>query len=122
MEIFIKYLIVFLVGGGFCIIAQVLIDKTKLTPARILVIYVCAGVGLSAVGIYDKIAEFANAGATVPLLGFGHLIATGVREGIDSSGLLGILTGGLKTVSGGVCAAILFGFLASLIFSSKPKK
>ncbi len=122
MEFFLKYLIVFLVGGGFCIIAQILIDKTKLTPARILVIYVCAGVGLSAIGIYDKIAEFANAGATTPLLGFGHLIAKGVKESVDSMGLLGALTGGLKATAGGICAAIVFGFLASLIFSSKPKK
>lgn len=122
MEILLKYLIVFLVGGAFCIIAQILIDKTKLSPARILVIYVCAGVGLSAVGIYDKIVEFANAGATVPLLGFGHLIAEGVKEGVDTNGLLGALTGGLSATSGGICAAIIFGFLASLIFSSKPKK
>lgn len=122
MEILLKYLIVFLVGGGFCIIAQILIDKTKLTPARILVIYVCAGVGLSALGIYGKIVEFANAGATVPLFGFGHLIAEGVRQGVDTSGLLGVLTGGLKATAGGICAAILFGFLASIIFSSKPKK
>ena len=122
MDIFLKYLIAFAVGGGFCVIAQILIDKTKLTPARILVIYVCAGVGLSAIGIYDKIIEFANAGATVPLLGFGHLVAEGVKEGVDSSGLLGALTGGLKATAGGICAAIVFGFLASLIFSSKPKK
>ena len=122
MEILLKYLIVFLVGGGLCIIAQILIDKTKLTPARILVIYVCTGVLLSAIGIYDKIAEFANAGATVPLLGFGHLIAEGVRENVDASGLLGALTGGLKATAGGITAAIVFGFLASLIFTSKPKK
>ena len=122
MDIILKYLIVFAVGGATCIVAQILIDKTKLTPARILVCYVCSGVFLSAIGIYEPFAEFANAGATVPLLGFGHLIAKGVREAIGKSGLLGALTGGLTATAGGICAAIIFGFIASLIFSSKPKK
>lgn len=121
MEVLLKYLIVFTVGGAICIIAQILIDKTKLTPARILVTYVCAGVFLSGIGLYEKFSNFAHAGATVPLLGFGHLVAKGVREAIDTTGLLGVLTGGLKATAGGVCAAIIFGFLASLIFSSKPK-
>ena len=103
-------------------IAQILIDKTKLTPARILVLYVCSGVALSALGLYQPLIEFANAGATVPLTGFGHLIAEGVRKAVDEQGLLGALTGGLGATAGGVAAAIVFGFIASLIFSSKPKK
>lgn len=122
MDIICKYLLVFLIGGLFCVIAQILIDKTKLTPARILVIYVCAGVVLSAIGVYKPLIEIANAGATVPLTGFGHLIAEGVRRAVDEKGLLGALTGGLTSTSGGIAAAIVFGFLASLIFSSKPKK
>lgn len=122
MDILLKYLIVFAVGGGLCIIAQIIIDKTKLSPARVLVIYVCAGVLLSGIGIYKYVADFANAGATVPLLGFGHLVAQGVKDAVDETGLLGILTGGLKATAGGISAAIIFGFLASLIFSSKPKR
>ncbi len=122
MDFLLKYLIVFLVGGAICIIAQILIDKTKLTPARILVIYVCTGVVLSSLGIYQHLVDFANAGATIPLLGFGHLVAQGVKEAIDTGGLLGALTGGLKAAAGGICASIVFGFLASLIFSSKTKK
>ena len=122
MDIICKYLLVFLIGGLFCVIAQILIDKTKLTPARILVIYVCAGVVLSAIGVYKPLIEIANAGATVPLTGFGHLIAEGVRRAVDEKGLLGALTGGLTSTSGGIAAAIVFGFLASLIFSSTPKK
>ncbi len=122
MDFLPKYLIVFVVGGFFCVIAQILIDKTKLTPARILVLYVCSGVALSALGLYQPLVEFANAGATVPLTGFGHLIAEGVRKAVDEQGLLGALTGGLGATAGGVAAAIVFGFIASLIFSSKPKK
>lgn len=122
MDILLDYLIVFAVGGAICIAAQILIDKTKLTPARILVIYVSSGVFLSAIGIYKPFADFAGAGARVPLLGFGHLIAEGVRGAIDQNGPLGILTGGLEATAGGICAAIVFGFLASLIFSSKPKR
>ena len=122
MNVLLDYLIVYLVGGGICIIAQILIDKTKLTPARILVTYVCTGVFLSAIGVYKPFADFAGAGARVPLLGFGHLVAEGVRSAVDKKGLLGALTGGLEATAGGICAAIVFGFLASLIFSSKPKK
>ena len=122
MDFLPKYLIVFIVGGLFCVIAQILIDKTKLTPARILVLYVCSGVVLSALGLYQPLVEFANAGATVPLTGFGHLIAEGVRKAVDEQGLLGALTGGLGATAGGIAAAIVFGFIASLIFSSKPKK
>ena len=116
-----NYLWAFLVGGGFCVIAQVLIDKTKLTPARILVGYVVAGVILGAVGLYKPIADLAGAGATTPLTGFGYLISKGVREAVDKQGLLGALTGGLTAASGGTAAAICFGFLASLIFKSKTK-
>lgn len=122
MDILLDYLIVFVTGGAICIIAQILIDKTKLTPARILVIYVSAGVFLSATGVYKPFVDFAGAGAKVPLLGFGHLIAEGVRGAVDKNGALGILTGGLEATAGGICAAIVFGFLASLIFSSKPKR
>lgn len=122
MDVFLKYLIVFAVGGILCAIAQIIIDKTKLSPARILVIYVCSGVVLSGLGIYSHIVSFANAGATVPLLGFGHLVAQGVKEAVDTTGLLGVLTGGLRATAGGISAALIFGFLASLVFSSKPKK
>ena len=118
----ISYLFAFLVGGILCVIAQILIDKTKLTPARILVIYVCAGVFLTAVGLYKPIVDFAGGGATTPLTGFGYVIATGVREAVDEKGLIGALTGGLSATSAGISAAIIFGFLASLVFSSKPKK
>ncbi len=122
MDILLNYLIVFAVGGSLCVVAQILIDKTKLTPARILVIYVSAGVFLSAIGIYKPFVEFAGAGAKVRLLGFGHLVAEGVRGAVKEKGLLGALTGGLEATAGGICAAIVFGFLASLIFSSKPKR
>lgn len=122
MEIALKYLIVFLVGGTFSFIAQVVIDKTKVTPARVLVTYVCVGVFLSAIGVYTPLKEFANAGASVPLTGFGSLIAEGVRKAVDERGLIGALTGVFSLTSGGIAAAIVFGFLASLIFSSKPKR
>ena len=122
MDTLITYLSVFAVGGVFCVFAQILIDKTKMTPARILVGYVVAGVFLTAVKVYEPIVKFAKAGATVPLTGFGHLIAEGVRKAVDEQGLLGALTGGLGATAGGIAAAIVFGFIASLIFSSKPKK
>lgn len=115
------YLKAFLVGGAFCLIGQILIDKTKLTPARILVSYVVIGVFLSAIGLYEPIAEFAGAGASVPLTGFGHTLARGVREAVDEKGFLGILTGGLKATAGGITAAIVSGLLASLIFKAKDK-
>ena len=118
----ISYLYAFIVGGLLCIIAQILIDKTRLTPARILVIYVCSGVFLTAVGLYKPLVDLAGGGATTPLTGFGYLIATGVKEAVDEKGLLGALTGGLSATSAGIAAAIIFGFLTSLIFSSKPKK
>lgn len=115
------YLKAFFVGGLFCLIGQILIDKTKLTPARILVGYVVAGVLLGAIGLYKPIAEFAGAGATVPLTGFGYSLAKGVREAITEDGPLGILTGGLKATAGGITAAITAGLLASLIFKPKDK-
>jgi len=121
MEVALPYIKAFIVGGLFCVIAQVLIDKTKLTPARILVLYVVSGVVLGGLGIYRHIVDFAGAGATTPLLGFGNLIAEGVRSGVEEKGLLGALTGGLSAASGGICAALLSGLLASLIFKSKRK-
>jgi len=118
----ISYLYAFLVGGALCVIAQMLIDKTKLTPARILVLYVCLGVFLTAIGVYKPLVDLAGGGATTPLTGFGYTIATGVKDAVDEKGLMGALTGGLSATSAGISAAIIFGFLASLIFSSKPKR
>lgn len=115
------YLKAFLIGGILCLIGQVLIDKTKLTPARILVSYVVIGVILGGFGIYQPIVEFAGAGATVPLTGFGNTLAKGVKEAIDSDGFLGIFTGGLKTTAGGITAAIFSGLLASLLFKARDK-
>ncbi|MGM9664925.1 MAG: stage V sporulation protein AE [Eubacteriales bacterium] len=121
MDIFLNCLYAFITGGILCVIAQILIDKTKLTPARILVLYVCAGVVLTAVGLYDYIVEFAGGGATVPLTGFGYAIAKGVEKAVAEKGLLGALTGGITATSGGITAAICFGYIASLIFSAKRK-
>lgn len=115
------YLKAFVVGGLFCVFGQILIDKTKLTPARILVSYVVAGVFLGAVGIYEKITEFAGAGATVPLTGFGALLAKGVKQAVDQNGFLGIFTGGLKAAAGGITAAIGAGLLASFLFKARDK-
>lgn len=115
------YLEAFVCGGLLCLIGQILIDKTKLTPARILVSYVVAGVILSAVGLYAPFADFAGAGASVPLTGFGHTLAKGVREAVDEKGALGILLGGLKATAAGITAAIVGGLLASLIFKAKDK-
>ncbi len=112
----------FVVGGALCVIAQILIDKTKLTPARILVIYVVAGVVLGAVGLYKPLVDLAGAGATTPLTGFGYLIADGVKRAIAEKGLLGALTGGIGAAAGGIAAAICFGYLAAIIFKGKPKK
>ena len=116
-----EYLKAFLVGGALCLIAQILIDKTKLTPARILVSYVVIGVFLGAIGIYQPFAEFAGAGANVPLTGFGNLLAKGVREAVDKQGFLGIFTGGLKATSGGITAAIFSGLIVSFLFKGKDK-
>lgn len=116
-----EYLKAFLLGGLLCLIGQVLIDKTKLTPARILVSYVVIGVLLGAVGVYQPLVDFAGAGATVPLTGFGNTLAKGVREAIREDGFLGIFTGGLKATAGGITAAILAGLLASILFRAKDK-
>lgn len=116
-----EYLKAFLIGGALCLIGQLLIDKTGLTPARILVCYVVAGVVLGGVGLYGPFAEFAGAGATVPLTGFGNLLAKGVKEAVDEKGFLGIFTGGLKATAGGITAAIAAGLLASLLFRAKDK-
>ena len=115
------YLKAFLVGGALCIIGQLLIEKTKLTPARILVAYVVIGVLLGAVGVYQKLVDFAGAGASVPLTGFGNLLAKGVKEGVQEKGFLGIFSGGLSATAGGIGAAVLFGWLAGLIFKPKDK-
>lgn len=115
------YIKAFILGGALCLVGQILIDKTKLTPARILVSYVVTGVILSAVGIYEKLSEFAGAGAAVPLTGFGNTLAKGVREAVRTDGFLGIFTGGLKAAAGGITAAILAGLLASLLFRAKDK-
>ena len=116
-----EYLKAFLVGGLLCLIGQILIDKTKLTPARILVAYVVIGVVLGGLQLYPKLVDFAGAGATVPLTGFGNTLAKGVREAVDKDGFLGIFTGGLKAAAGGVTAAITAGLAASLLFRPKDK-
>jgi stage V sporulation protein AE len=116
-----EYIKAFIVGGLLCIVGQILIDKTKLTPARILVSYVVIGVLLGAVGLYEKLVDFAGAGAGIPLTGFGNSLAKGVREAVDESGFLGILTGGLKATAGGIAAAVFCGLLVSLIFKPKDK-
>ena len=115
------YIKAFLVGGALCLIGQILIDRTKLTPARILVSYVVIGVFLVEVGVYQPLIEFAGAGASVPLTGFGSILAKGVREAVDEKGFLGIFLGGLKASAGGITAAILSGLLVSLIFKDKDK-
>ncbi|MDR3551846.1 MAG: stage V sporulation protein AE [Clostridia bacterium] len=111
----------FVVGGLFCVVGQILIDKTRLTPARILVIFVTAGVVLTAVGVYQPIVDFAGAGATVPLTGFGYALAKGVVKGIAEHGLVGVFTGGVTGTSGGIAAAIFFGYLIALIFKPSDK-
>lgn len=116
-----EYVYAFVIGGLFCVIGQILIDKTKLTPARILVSYVVVGVILGGMGIYKSLVDFAGAGATVPLTGFGYTLSKGVKEAIDESGFIGILTGGLKATAGGITAAVLVGLLVSFIFRAKDK-
>ena len=115
------YVKAFIVGGLICLVGQLLIDKTKLTPARILVAYVVAGVFLGAVGLYPKLMEFAGAGASVPLTGFGNTLAKGVREAVQEDGFLGIFTGGMKATAGGITAAIIAGLTAGLVFKAKDK-
>lgn len=115
------YVKAFLVGGLFCLAAQLLIDYTRLTPARILVSYVVLGVILGGIGVYEPLLEFAGAGAGVPLTGFGNTLAKGVREAVDQDGFLGIFTGGLKATAGGITAAIIAGLVASILFKPKDK-
>ena len=115
------YLAAFLCGGGLCLIGQLLIDKTKLTPARILVIYVVAGVVLGGAGLYRPLVDLCGAGATVPLTGFGYNLARGVAKGVAERGFLGILLGGVTAAAGGITAAVFFGYLAALLFKAKPK-
>lgn len=112
----------FVVGGLICVVGQILIDKTKLTPARILVIFVTTGAILGGLGIYKYLVDFAGAGATVPLTGFGYNLAKGAIEGVKESGLVGAFTGGVKASAGGIAAAVFFGYLASLISKPKMKK
>lgn len=112
----------FVVGGAICIIGQLLIDKTKLTPARILVIFVTTGAILGGFGIYEKLVDFAGAGATVPLTGFGNLLAKGAIEKVKSDGFIGVFTGGTAAAAGGIAAAVFFGYIASLVAKPKIKK
>lgn len=116
------YFHAFWVGGLICALVQILMEKTKLMPGRIMVLLVCSGVILGAIGIYEPFKEFAGAGASVPLLGFGSILWTGVKEAIDQEGLLGLFKGGFTSSSAGICAALVFGYLSSLIFDSQMKK
>ena len=116
------YLKTFLIGGALCAIAQILIDKTKLTPARILTSYVVAGVILGALGLYGPLADWAGAGATVPLTGFGNVLAEGVKKTVAKDGFLGVFTGGLTAAAAGICAAIFFGIIVALLCKPKAKK
>ena len=122
MEAILTYLKAFAVGGAFCVIAQILIDKTRLTPARILTLYVVVGVILGALGVYESLLDWAGAGASIPLTGFGNVLAKGVRKAVDEKGVLGVFTGGLTASAAGICAALLFGLIFSLIFKAKEKK
>ncbi len=117
-----EYIWTFLVGGTLCAIAQILIDKCKLTPARILVIYVTAGTFLTLFGWYEPLVDFAGAGATVPLTGFGYTLAKGVQKAVSEKGFLGIFSGGLTGAAAGITAAVVFGYLVALLFRPKPKK
>jgi stage V sporulation protein AE len=121
MDIFLEYLRAFLCGGILCAIGQILIDKTTLTPAKILVTYVVSGVVLGGLGIYKYIAQWGGAGATVPLTGFGYGLAKGVAKAVEEQGILGALTGGVSAAAGGIAAAIFFGYLVALIFKPKCK-
>lgn len=116
--LFLEYIKAFIVGGLICVVGQILIDKTKLTPARILVMFVTLGVALTALGLYEPLVEFAGAGATVPLTGFGYTMAKGVLKAVQENGLLGALTGGVISAAAGIAAAVFFGYIAALV--SKP--
>ncbi len=122
MEVFTDVLKAFAVGGVFCVIAQVLIDKTKLTPARILVSYVVLGVFLTGLGVYEPLVKFAGAGATVPLTGFGYTLAKGVQKAVSENGLMGALSGGITGAAAGISAAMVFGLIVAAVFPSHPKK
>lgn len=121
MEAVLPYIKCFIVGGLLCVIAQILIDKTMLTPARILTCYVVAGVLLGALGLYQPLVDWAGAGATIPLTGFGNTLAKGVKEAVAQKGLLGAFTGGFTSAAGGICAAIFFGYLVALVFRPGDK-
>jgi stage V sporulation protein AE len=121
MEAIMPYVNAFWVGGLICLVGQVLINTTKLTPARILVSFVVAGVALGAFGVYDKLIEFAGGGATIPIVNFGNLIAKGVLEGVKEKGALGILTGGITATAAGITASIVFGLLVALVFRPKDR-
>ena len=121
MITFSQFIWAFVIGGLLCVVAQILIDKTRLTPARILVSYVVTGVILGAIGLYKPLVDLAGAGATVPLTGFGYLISEGVREAVDKQGLLGALTGGFAAAAGGITAALVFGYLAAILFRGKRR-
>ena len=118
---FLMYIKTFLIGGLLCLVGQVLIDYTKLTPARILTMYVVAGVVLSALGLYQPLADWAVAGASVPLTGFGHALAKGVRQAVAEKGLLGVFTGGFTAAAAGLCAAVFFGLIVALVFKPRDK-
>ena len=122
MDNVMNYIWAFVVGGALCVIAQILIDKTKLTPARILVTYVVTGVILTGVGVYGKLVDFAGAGATVPLTGFGSTLARGVEKAVSEKGVLGAFTGGFTAAAAGICAAVFFGIIVALLFKSREKK
>lgn len=122
METILEYVNAFWVGGLICALAQILLDRTKLMPGRIMVLLVCLGALLSALGLYQPLVDFAHAGASVPLIGFGHLLFQGVKDEMDQVGLLGLFTGGLKASAAGISAALIFGYLASVIFQPKMKK
>lgn len=121
LDLFLPFVWAFLIGGALCVIAQILIDKTALSPARILVAYVVAGVLLGAIGLYKPLVDLAGAGATVPLTGFGYLISQGVKKAVEEKGLLGALIGPLTSAAGGIAASLVFGYLACLLFKGKPK-
>lgn len=122
MDIFWDFVKVFLIGGGICVVGQLLIDYTKLTPARILVTFVVLGVFLQLIGVYEPLVKIAESGATVPLTGFGYTLCKGVEKAVAETGVVGIFTGGLSAAAGGISAAIVFGFLAAILFNSKSKK
>ena len=117
-----EYIVAFLVGGGICAVVQILLEKTKLMPGRVMVLLVVTGAVLSFLGWYDPFAEFAGAGASVPLLGFGHVLMKGVKEAVDEQGFLGLFMGGFKTGAVGCAAALIFGYIASLVSSPKMRK